>query len=107
MLIWKGSQGTVTKTEDRLIEQVINEYYEAYFHGFDGFNGQQRSDLRQGLLIDDRNNPKYIGDEDDVREARVEKLIEDIEAKRKLLKVSELNFNSFYEYSRPAHPGYL
>ena len=31
MLIWKGSQGTVTKTEDRLIEQVINEYYEAYF----------------------------------------------------------------------------
>src|SRR5574344_1541386 len=31
MLIWKGSQGTVTKTEDRLIEQVINEYYDAYF----------------------------------------------------------------------------
>ena len=31
MLIWKGSQGTVSKTEDRLIEQVINEYYEAYF----------------------------------------------------------------------------
>ena len=31
MLIWKGSQGTVIKTEDRLIEQVINEYYDAYF----------------------------------------------------------------------------
>ena len=31
MLIWKGSQGTVSKTEDRLIEQVINEYYDAYF----------------------------------------------------------------------------
>ena len=31
MLIWKGSQGTVSKTEDRLIEQVINEYYNAYF----------------------------------------------------------------------------
>ena len=31
MLIWKGSQGTVTKTEDKLIEQVINEYYEAHF----------------------------------------------------------------------------
>ncbi len=31
MLIWKGSQGTVTRTEDRLIEQVINEYYDAYF----------------------------------------------------------------------------
>ncbi len=99
MLIWKGSQGTVSKTEDRLIEQVINEYFSAYFNGFDGFNGQQRSDLRQGLLIDDRNNPKYIGDEDDIREQRVEKLINDIEAKRKELKVKELNFNSFYEYS--------
>ena len=31
MLIWKGSQGTVSKTEERLIEQVINEYYDAYF----------------------------------------------------------------------------
>ena len=31
MLIWKGSQGTVSKTEDRLIEQVVNEYYDAYF----------------------------------------------------------------------------
>lgn len=31
MLIWKGSQGTVSKTEDRLIEQVINEYYDTYF----------------------------------------------------------------------------
>ena len=27
LLIWKGSQGTVTKTEERLIEQVITEYY--------------------------------------------------------------------------------
>ena len=31
MLIWKGTQGTVTKTEDRLIEQVITEYFDAFF----------------------------------------------------------------------------
>ena len=31
MLIWKGTQGEVTKTEDRLIEQVITEYFEEYF----------------------------------------------------------------------------
>ena len=31
MLIWKGTQGVVTKTEDRLIEQVITEYFDAYF----------------------------------------------------------------------------
>ena len=31
MLIWKGTQGEVTKTEDRLIEQVIAEYFDEYF----------------------------------------------------------------------------
>lgn len=31
MLIWKGTQGEVTKTEDRLIEQVITEYFDEYF----------------------------------------------------------------------------
>ena len=31
MLIWKGTQGKVTKTEDRLIEQVITEYFDEYF----------------------------------------------------------------------------
>lgn len=33
MLIWKGSDGTITKTEDKLIEQTITEYYESYFNG--------------------------------------------------------------------------
>ena len=33
MLIWKGSDGTMTKTEDKLIEQTITEYYENYFNG--------------------------------------------------------------------------
>lgn len=31
ILIWKGTQGEVTKTEDRLIEQVITEYFDEYF----------------------------------------------------------------------------
>ena len=33
MLIWKGTQGTVTKTEDKLIEQTITEYFAAHFDG--------------------------------------------------------------------------
>lgn len=36
LLIWKGSQATISKTEDRLIDQVITEYYGVYFNGFDG-----------------------------------------------------------------------
>ena len=99
MLIWKGSQGTVSKTEDRLIEQVINEYYSAYFKGFDGFDAQQRSDLRRSLLIDDRNNPKNLNDTEEERYKRVDGIIDSIEAKRKELSVKDLSFNSFYEYS--------
>ena len=33
MLIWKGTMGSVTKTEDKLIEQAITEYYENHFAG--------------------------------------------------------------------------
>ena len=33
MLIWKGTQGTVSKTEDKLIEQTITEYYDNHFSG--------------------------------------------------------------------------
>ena len=31
MLIWKGTNGKITKTEDHLIEDVITEYYDAHF----------------------------------------------------------------------------
>ena len=31
--IWKGSEGVVTKTEDRLVGQTIEEYYRSYFTG--------------------------------------------------------------------------
>ena len=31
--IWKGSEGIVTKTEDRLVGQAIEEYYRSYFTG--------------------------------------------------------------------------
>ena len=31
MLIWKGTNGRITKTEDHLIEDVITDYYDAHF----------------------------------------------------------------------------
>ena len=52
MLIWKGSNGEVSKTEDRLIEQVITEYYEAYFVGFKGYSASQRDALHKKFLIE-------------------------------------------------------
>ncbi len=99
LLIWKGTQGTVSKTEDRLIEHVITEYYDAYFNGFDGFTPQQREDLRKSLVIDDRNSCESRNENERESAARIEGIIDDIECRRKELKVEELSFNSFYEYS--------
>ncbi len=99
LLIWKGTQGTVSKTEDRLIEHVITEYYDAFFNGFDGFTPQQREDLRKSLVIDDRNHGEQRNESERQRAERIEKTIDKIEERRKELKVEELSFNSFYEYS--------
>ena len=99
MLIWKGTQGTVTKTEERLIEQVITEYYDVYFNGFNGFTPPQREDLRKGLLIDDRNKNVNSRETENERMARIEAQINEIESRRKQLPVTELSFNSFYEFS--------
>lgn len=99
LLIWKGTQGTVTKTEDRLIEHVITEYYDDYFNGFEGFTPQQREDLRKSLVIDDRNSSEKRHESERERAVRIEGIIDEIEGRRKELKVEELSFNSFYEYS--------
>ena len=99
LLIWKGSQGTVTKTEDRLIEQVITEYYDTYFNGFDGFTPPQREDLRKSLLIDERNKSGNRAESETELNARIETVIDEIERRRKELKVESLSFNTFYEFS--------
>ena len=99
LLIWKGSQGTVTKTEDRLIEQVITEYYDTYFNGFEGFTPPQREDLRKSLVIDERNRTVQQEESEAQRAGRIERTIDEIERRRRELKVEELSFNSFYEFS--------
>ena len=99
LLIRKGSQGTVTKTEDRLIEQVITEYYDTYFNKFNGFTPPQREDLRKSLLIDERNKGGNRSENEAELNARIEKVIDEIERRRKELKVESLSFNTFYEFS--------
>ena len=104
LLIWKGSQGTVTKTEERLIEQVITEYYDVFFNGFNGFTPPQREDLRKSLTIDDRNNKEKANESQSEKAMRIEKEIDEIERRRKELKVETLSFNSFYEYAMQRVP---
>src|SRR5574344_1357708 len=88
LLIWKGTQGTISKTEDRLIDQVITEYYSTFFNGFDGFTPPQREDLRKSIEIDERNLMNQHPDETpEQKNVRINSVIDEIEERRKQLKV--------------------
>ena len=100
LLIWKGTQGTISKTEDRLIDQVITEYYSTFFNGFNGFTPPQRDDLKKSIEIDEHNLMNQHPDEtQQQRDERINNVIDEIENRRKELKVESLSFNTFYEYS--------
>jgi energy-coupling factor transporter ATP-binding protein EcfA2 len=51
LLIWKGSDGTVTKIEDGLIDDCIKKYYDFYFNKFEGFTPEERQEMRQLYLM--------------------------------------------------------
>lgn len=103
MLIWKGNSAIPTKIEELLIEQVIKEYYEAYFVGFNGYNKTQIEALHKKLLIDTATE-RLISDTNEDVEKRIWDKIHEMEARRKALIVKELSFNSFFEYSTERIP---
>lgn len=103
MLIWKGNSAIPTKIEELLIEQVIKEYYEAYFVGFNGYNKTQIEALHKKLLIDTATERRISDTNEDV-EKRIWDKIHEMEARRKALVVKELSFNSFFEYSTERIP---
>ena len=57
-LIFKGDKSP-SKIEDKIINQTIVEYYDAYFHPFEKFTSEQRADLRKILLLTDKKNGEF------------------------------------------------
>ena len=49
-LIYKGS-ASPSKIEDMIVNQVIVEYYDAYFHPFEKYTQEERDDLRRKLIV--------------------------------------------------------
>jgi len=66
-LIFKGTS-LPTKLEDVIINQTIIDYYEAYFHPFNGFSEEERKNMRDILLLDDKKNGKYEKFEEEMEE---------------------------------------
>lgn len=157
--LFKGAEFP-TKLEDAVINQTIVEYYEEYFHPFEGFNEEERKEMITKLLLEDKKNGEYdkfeeeleerYGDEYEIEELeykklsdrdkriseklkaviedraategekevaqralqrltpevienkylmRIEHQIDKIERQKKKLKVTELSFNSYYEFA--------
>lgn len=157
--LFKGAE-VPTKLEDAVINQTIVEYYEEYFHPFEGFNEEERKEMKTKLLLEDKKNGEYdkfeeeleerYGDEYEIEELeykklsdrdkrvseklkaviedkaategekevaqralqrltpevienkylmRIEHQIDKIERQKKKLKVTELSFNSYYEFA--------
>ena len=157
--LFKGAEFP-TKLEDAVINQTIVEYYEEYFHPFEGFNEKERKEMKTKLLLEDKKNGEYdkfeeeleerYGDEYEIEELeykklsdrdkriseklkaviedkaategekevaqralqrltpevienkylmRIEHQIDKIERQKKKLKVTELSFNSYYEFA--------
>ena len=97
LMIWKGTDSQIPEIEFRIVEQIIIDYYDAYFNGFTRYTDEQREVLLKNLFAAaSRKNPNKPPREVD---EMVRKQIEVLEARRAALKVSELNFNSFFDYS--------
>ena len=122
-LIFKGNQ-VPTKAEEAIVDQILDEYYKAYFSPFDSFSESERYGHRLTFEANERFRKlkedalEVMGDglTPDIseeerkrleaeREAELAKAIEykiDIlERERKKLKVDSLSFNSFYDFAIP------
>ena len=100
LMIWKGTDDRISELEFRIIEQIVTEYYDVYFDGFEGYTASKSENIRSTLLAaEKRRDPGRDAQE---LSRTVAQKIADLEARRRKLKVESLSFNSFYEYSTEA-----
>ena len=57
-LIFKGN-GEPTKLEETIVNQTLIEYFEEYFHPFEGFTEEQRENMRHMMELEDKRTGKY------------------------------------------------
>ena len=99
LLIWKGADTKITELEFRIVEQMVTDYYDAYFHGFDGYDPVQRENLHKTLIAAEKRKGRWNAENLPELEQKVDSKIRLLEERRKALKVNSLSFNTFYEYS--------
>ena len=96
--IWKGSDATATDLEIRIAEQMINEYYEVCFNGSSGYDPARREAVAKKLVNGAKRKATVLGVDVEILLAKVPGTVSMLD-ERRALKVKELSFNSFYEFS--------
>lgn len=101
ILIWKGSDGKVSKAESKIIRMVISQYYASYFNKTNEKSVEER--LREYRKSVQEAASEY---DEKLSAEELEKLVE--EERENLTEVheevEELNFNSFYEFAMKTIP---
>lgn len=97
--IWKGSDATATDLEIRIAEQMINEYYEVCFNGSGGYDPARREAVAKKLANGAKRKAAILGVDAETLLAKVPGTVSMLEERHRALKVTELSFNSFYEFS--------
>lgn len=75
-LIWKGADAQISKVEDTLMSNVLEAYYDFYFHPFDEYRGEKKENLRSQLLLEAKTGKgfdDYIKEREKIR-TKVKKL---------------------------------
>lgn len=101
ILIWKGSEGKVSKAESKIIRMVISQYYASYF------NKTNEKSVKERLREYRKSVQEAASEYDEKLSAEeLERLVE--EERENLTEVheevEELNFNSFYEFAMKTIP---
>ncbi|GHT53616.1 hypothetical protein FACS189446_1520 [Bacteroidia bacterium] len=112
ILIWKGSDSTITQAETKIIRMVISQYFATYFTGGQKLTeqeiNQKISALRVKLNKEANEEKKYeesLGHEVNVHQQQVKIELYLKQEQESLLyvddyKIEELSFNSFYEFAK-------
>ena len=79
ILIWKGSSAEMTGVEERVIDLLLEEYYQQYFHPFTKFTPEERKAMRTELMIEAKATGDYQQWREEVERNAPDLLQEDID----------------------------
>lgn len=79
ILIWKGSSAVMTGVEERVIDLLLEEYYQQYFQPFNKYTPEERKNMRTELMIEAKATGEYQQWREEVERNAPDLMDEDID----------------------------